>query len=463
MGIGGRTTDTIAAIATPPGTGGIGIIRISGDNALPILKRIFVPKLPFDTYDSHRLYYGTLINRDGRILDEILAVYMQEPATYTREDVVELHCHGSYLLLQTVLQQIFEFGARPADPGEFTKRAFLAGRIDLTQAEAVIDLLQARTEKGAHLAVKQLQGRLSVELEPVRAALISILARLEVAIDFPEDDVELVDRKGMLLEVEKSILKPIDKLISLASQAKIYREGISVVIVGQPNVGKSSLLNALLREERALVTDLPGTTRDTIEELIAIQGIPVRLIDTAGIRAHTDVVEELGIERALAKMRQADLVLYMLDGTKQYEQRDAELYELIQEIPHVILLNKMDSAAEEQLIALGQRFAPQQCIPISAKNSLGIDVLQEAMYRIVLGDTTHKDAAECAPNTRHLSVLEQVREGAFRMQEALQSDASYDLLAVEAQASLDCLSDIVGITTPDDVLDIIFSQFCIGK
>ncbi len=463
MGIGARTTDTIAAVATPPGTGGIGIIRVSGDESLAILKKIFIPKYACENLESHRLYYGTVVRKDGRILDEILAVYMQAPATYTREDVIELHCHGSYLLLQKILQLVFECGARPADPGEFTKRAFLAGRIDLTQAEAVIELLHARTDKGAQLAVQQLQGRLSAELEPVRVALIGILARLEVAIDFPEDDVELIDRNHLLTEVEDDILQPVERLISLASQAKIYREGISVVIVGRPNVGKSSLLNVLLREERALVTDLPGTTRDTIEELISIQGIPVRLVDTAGIRAHTDVVEELGIERALAKMRQADLVLYMLDGAKPYEQKDAELYDIIQGQPHLVLLNKVDSAEEQHLSALAKRFTPQECIRISAKQFSGIGALQDAIYRIVLGDKPFCDSVECAPNTRQLSVLEQVKSAACSMRHALQSEAPCDLLAVEAQAALDCLSDIVGITTPDDVLDVIFSQFCIGK
>ncbi|PIE57405.1 MAG: tRNA uridine-5-carboxymethylaminomethyl(34) synthesis GTPase MnmE [Desulfobulbus propionicus] len=463
MAIGDRASDTIAAIATPLGTGGIGIIRISGDQSLPILKHIFVPKVSSANFVSHKLYFGQVVGSRGQVLDEILAVFMQAPATYTREDVVELHCHGSYLLLQSILQLVFEHGARPADPGEFTKRAFLAGRIDLTQAEAVVALLEARTETGAALAVQQLQGRLTAELEPVRAALVRILARLEVAIDFPEDDIELVDRKRVLQAVEEEILKPVQQLIALASQAKIYRDGISVVIAGQPNVGKSSLLNALLREDRALVTDLPGTTRDTIEEFISIRGIPVRLVDTAGIRAHTDLVEELGIERALAKMHQADLVLYMLDVSKPYDQKDAELYALIQHQPHLVLFNKIDKTSPGKLADLSQSCPLPQGIGISAKHEQGMDALKTAIYHAVLGEIPDRDTARCAPNTRHLAVLEQVRVGAVAMQNAIQEDAPYDLIAVETQAVLGYLSDIVGITTPEDVLDSIFSEFCIGK
>jgi tRNA modification GTPase len=294
-------TDTIAAIATPPGTGGIGIIRISGPEALPLLEKLFVPAKPRSHFISHTLYYGTVINREGQILDEVLAVYMRAPNTYTREDVVELHCHGSSLVLQTILRTILNGGGDRPNRVSLLKRAFLAGRIDLTKAEAVLDLLQAQTDAGARLAINQLRGQLFDRLEEIRRQLIAILAVLEVAIDFPDDDVEIFNTAEVAVQLQSAVIEPLERLINQAEQGKIIREGVKVVIAGRPNVGKSSLLNALLQEERALVTPLPGTTRDTIEERIAIRGIPVHLVDTAGIRMHQDPVEALGIERAHQK------------------------------------------------------------------------------------------------------------------------------------------------------------------
>jgi tRNA modification GTPase len=460
-----RKTDTIAAVATPPGTGGIGIIRISGPRALSILCHLFRSRQGQvkTSFQSHKLYYGTLVRHTGRVLDEVLAVYMRAPATYTREDVVELHSHGSWLVLQTVLEEVFRAGARPAEPGEFTKRAFLAGRIDLTQAEAVIDLLAARTTGGVDLAVEQMQGRLKEELEPVQKALARILAVVEVAIDFPEDDVEILESRELCAQLESEVLDRLDRLLLLADQGRVVREGVQVVIAGRPNVGKSSLLNALLREERALVTDIPGTTRDTIEELISLHGIPVHLVDTAGIHEQEDLVESLGIERARDKLDQADLVLFLIDARAGATKQDIELYELVREKEHLVLLNKMDLVAEEELDTLAAGFATDRIVPVSARTGRNIDALQEAIYRVITADMAMTERPACAPNTRHRTILEKARAACLRLREALKHQAPADLVAVEIQESLDILGDIVGLTTPDDVLDIIFSEFCIGK
>ncbi len=460
-----RKTDTIAAVATPAGTGGIGIIRISGPDALAILRRIFRPQRGnLEKYRSHQLYYGSAVNRDQEILDEILAVYMHAPATYTREDVVELHSHGSWLVLQSILSEVFAAGARPAEPGEFTKRAFLAGRIDLTRAEAVIDLLQAKTEGGVRLAVGQLQGNMESALTPVRDVLVRLLAVVEVAIDFPDDDVEILDRESLRHQLQESVIAPVGDLLHLADQGKVIREGVHVVIVGRPNVGKSSLLNGLLREERALVTNIPGTTRDTIEEMIAIHGVPVHLVDTAGIHAHEDLVEALGIERARKKLREADLVLFMVDAHAGITGQDQELYRLVCKRNHLIVYNKMDLVAEEQLQDLEKNFPGTESVYLSARTGKGLEELQEAIYaQVVDCGRELEEHISCAPNVRHKAILSAMLETCRRLDQALLAQIPADLLAVELQTALDCLMDITGVTTPEDVLEKIFSEFCIGK
>lgn len=458
-----QTTDTITAIATPPGAGGIGIIRISGTEALSILKRLFTPKYPCATMESHKMYYGTARDLSGNILDEILAVYMRAPATYTREDVVELHCHGSFALLQLIIQEIVACGARPAEPGEFTKRAFLAGRIDLTQAEAVIDLLNAQTEKGITLAANQLQGRLAEALATIRKELINILAVLEVAIDFPDDDVELVDADAMAATLEHQVIEPIEQLLLSGTSGKIIREGVSVVIAGRPNVGKSSLLNALLQEERALVTPIEGTTRDTIEELVSIRGIPVHIVDTAGIRTHNDQVEELGIERAHKKMQAADVVLMMLDASQDLTERDLALLTSIKKKKHVVVLNKKDKAEAAQLELLRRQFDGVPVVALSAKKYDGLEALQDTLYDQIMVQEGMTEVGDCAPNARHLGALEKTVAVCRDALNTLRSGAPCDLLAVEVQSALGFLGDIIGLTTPDDVLDTIFSEFCIGK
>ena len=456
-------TETIAAIATAPGTGGIGIIRVSGPDALPLLRKVFVPRTPRSHFTSHTLYYGAIVNRQGQTLDEALAVYMRAPQTYTREDVVELHCHGSYLVLQDIIRTLITWGCRLAEPGEFTKRAFLAGRIDLTRAEAVIDLLQAQTDAGARLAVSQLQGQLFDRLEAIRQRLVEYLALLELAIDFPDDDVEIFDSRQIAARLQPEVIAPLEHLIALAEQGRIVREGVKAVIVGRPNVGKSSLLNALLREERALVTSVPGTTRDTVEERIDINGIPVHLVDTAGIRRHEDPVEALGIERARQKLAEADLVLLVVDAQAGLTPRDRELYESVREKSHLVVLNKRDLVNDEQVAVLASAFAAAVAVPVSARQGEGIEALQQAIYQAIIVGSEFTDQIACAPNTRHRAVLVRTLAACRRFGEAMAAGAPVDLLAVEVQSALDDLGDIIGLTTSDEVLDAVFSRFCIGK
>lgn len=457
-------TDTIAAIATAPGIGGIGIIRISGSQAADILHRLFRPHRTNASFQSHKLYYGTVVDRAGVILDEVMAVIMQAPHSYTREDVVELQSHGSYLVLEAILSEVLAAGARAAEPGEFTKRAFLAGRIDLTGAEAVIDLLQAQTSSGVHLAVDQMQGSLSDRVASIRDTLVDILAVVEVAIDFPDDAVEIIAPDQLLLKIEAEVERPLLRLLAMADRGKVIREGVNVVIAGRPNVGKSSLLNGLLQEERALVTEIPGTTRDTIEELISVRGIPVHLIDTAGIRQHDDVVEELGIERARQKLQQADLVLFVVDASDSLTGSDRELYESLQDSKRIVVLNKRDIADEKQMDIVSQEFADDVQVRIAAKKRSGLDELLETIYQQIMGrEEGIEEQLSCAPNLRHKMVLQKALGACGELQKTMKLGMPADLLAVDLQAALDHLGDIVGLTTPDDVLDALFSRFCIGK
>lgn len=466
------TTDTIAlpsvdatitAIATPPGPGGIGIIRISGSQSLRILTEIFSPATPPASFLSHRLCYGWIKNpRTGRIIDEVLAVFMRAPRTYTREDVVEIHCHGSFLVLQEILALIINLGAVAAEPGEFTKRAFLNGRIDLTQAEAVIDLLQAKTSEGLGMAMAQLQGRMGELVSGIRASLINLRAIIEVAIDFPDDDVEIIKAEAMGRQLEDEIILPLRTLIQSAGQGKIFRDGISVIILGQPNVGKSSLLNALLKEERAIVTAVPGTTRDTIEEFLDIKGIPVRIVDTAGIRDNAEEVEEIGIERARRKLAQADVVLLLVDGTQPPQPADIKLYESIGSKKRLLLINKTD-IAEPAGSLFRQAFPDTTPIHISAKTHAGIDDLEDGLFQLVTG-TAHWDPGHsCIPNVRHRTSLEKALNACENVKNGLTTGLPADLLAIELQTALDHLGDIIGETTTEDILDVIFEQFCIGK
>jgi len=458
-------SDTIAAISTPPGSGGIGIIRMSGGQSLPLLQTLFHPLDKTCSFDSHRLYYGRIVHPDThKALDEVLAVFMAAPKTYTREDVVEIHCHGNILVLQSILELLLTFGVRLADPGEFTKLAYLNGRIDLTRAEAVIDILSAKTRKGMDMALEQLGGALYKQVDTIRSSLVHMRAVVEVAIDFPDEDIEIVNYPALTQQVQEDVFNPLERLLRLAEGGKIFRDGISVVIVGLPNVGKSSLLNTLLQEERALVTAIPGTTRDTIEEYLDIQGVPVRIVDTAGIRQGADEVEKMGIERARKQIDQADLVLFMLDARRGVGEEDLQLYETVGHKPLLVIVNKTD-LAESSLPLTLSGFDDTDIAPlhISAKQQLGISELKEAIYQKVVGGKDQWQEEGCAPNVRHKAALQYAKDAAIRLGEGLELRVTSDLLSIDLQDCLGYLDDIVGVTTTEDVLDVIFEQFCLGK
>ncbi|KPK00715.1 MAG: hypothetical protein AMJ60_00225 [Desulfobacterales bacterium SG8_35] len=470
---GGSTEETIAAIATPPGPGGVGIIRISGPQSLPILQKLFTgrhKKSP-QVYESHRMYYGWIVDpADSSPIDEVLAVFMRTPNTYTREDVVEIQCHGSYLVLQEILNLITTSGARLAEPGEFTKRAFLNGRLDLTQAEAVLELIEARTDAGRSMAIGQLQGNLYEKIAAIQEKLVAMRALIEVAIDFPEDETDILDSAALREQLKTEVEEPLAALIARAEEGRIFREGISAVILGRPNVGKSSLLNTLLEEDRALVTPIPGTTRDTIEEFVNIRGMPVRIVDTAGIRHTNEAVEEMGIQRARAKLADADLVLFMLDASESLTQEDLALYSSIkgnrkkQQV--LLVLNKIDIAPgaspEKFRAALGN----EELVAVSAKLHSGITELKDTVFSVITGRARGPGwdpGAAGVPNVRHKYALKKALEAGYRVKQGLDADISPDLLAIDIQSALDHLGDIVGETTTEDILDMIFARFCIGK
>ncbi|MBU0484256.1 MAG: tRNA uridine-5-carboxymethylaminomethyl(34) synthesis GTPase MnmE [Proteobacteria bacterium] len=455
---------TIAAIATPPGPSGIGIIRVSGPSSLPIVKTLFKPHKNKTKLISHKMVYGWLIDPSSLLpVDEVMVVYMQAPNSYTREDVVEIQCHGSFLILQDILGRVLEAGAVLAAPGEFTKRAFLNGRIDLTKAEAVIELLQARTREGLKLAVSQLQGTLFDKISSVREVLLSMRAIIEVAIDFPEDDVEIMDYVAFAASFDE-VIKLLAELIAAADHGKIFREGISVVIAGQPNVGKSSLLNSLLKEERAIVTAIPGTTRDTIEEYLDIKGMPVRIVDTAGIREATGEVEQIGIQRAREKQEEADLVLLMVDASKPLADIDHSVHLSVADKDLLLVLNKIDLAPDLDLTEYEKIFPDIPMVAISAKTHEGLNRLEEAIFNLVAGSSINWDPGHaCVPNVRHKAALLRALSSASVVVEALRDRLPPDLVAIDLQAVLDYLGDIIGVTTAEDVLDMIFERFCLGK
>ena len=458
----GNDRTTIAAISSPPGAGGIGIIRISGPEALAMMQRVFRPADRHCSYTSHRLYYGKIVEPSSeRFLDEVLAVYMAAPRTYTREDVVEIHAHGGHLVLQSILELLLAGGAHLAQPGEFTKRAFLNGRIDLTRAEAVIDILSARTRKGVDLALEQMSGTLYRRVDAMRASLVRLRALLEVAIDFPEEDVEIVDRPALIQQLDADVLQPLHSLITSSTQGRILREGALVVIVGLPNVGKSSLLNTLLQQERALVTAVPGTTRDTIEEYVDIGGLPIRLVDTAGIRDDAGEIERLGIQRARDSINRADLVLFVIDGSREVSVEDRSLFRTVVHKPLLTVINKsdlpqrLDRHSEESICA--------DSLTISALNHDGLANLKQQIFDRITGGREQWQEEGCAPNLRQNVALQQAERSLLMVRQGLEDGLSSDLIAIDLLDGLNHLGEIVGETTTEDMLDVIFNQFCLGK
>ncbi|WP_298820737.1 tRNA uridine-5-carboxymethylaminomethyl(34) synthesis GTPase MnmE [Chloroflexus sp.] len=452
-------SDTIAAIATPPGEGGIGIIRLSGPDAQPIALKIFRPARP-GRLRSHRVRYGHVIGPDGNVIDEALLTLMAAPHSFTREDVIEISCHGGALPVQLTLEAALAAGARLANPGEFTLRAFLNGRIDLSQAEATLDIIRAQTSVGLAVAQAQLGGWLAREVRAARAALLEPLAYVTALIDFPEEGIE----PQAIAEPIRQALATVERLLSSADQGIVIRNGARVALVGRPNVGKSSLLNALLRVERAIVTPIPGTTRDTLEETANLAGVPVVLIDTAGMRASTDPVEQIGVERAVAALASADLALLVLDAQQPLTAEDEAMLVATAEQPALIVWNKCDDPAlpPPPPPPHPKRVAVVAC---SARYGHGIDTLAQAIATALLGGAppVAGAATHLVSNPRHRAALRRAAECLRAAQETLATNAALDLLAADLTGAANALGEITGETVGEDLLDVIFSRFCIGK
>jgi len=456
--------ETIAAISTPFGESGIGIVRMSGPRAESIARRIFRAKRDQSSLISHHFHYGEIIDpRNGHPVDEVLAVLMRGPKTYTREDIVEINCHGGYLILQKVLELVLAQGARMAQPGEFTKRAFLNGRIDLTRAEAVIDLIKARTIEGIDIANQQLKGLLYREMTALKESLIERLSLIEAHIDFPEEEIETIPQAEMRQDLLYSVQK-LEEWISTHEGGRVFREGISCAITGKTNVGKSSLLNVLLKQERAIVTPIPGTTRDVIEEVLNIKGIPVRLMDTAGLRKAKDFIEQEGVKRAKERVADADLILLILDGSRDLDEDDLEIILEIKEKKKVVIINKKDLPPKISLEEIKKRFPEDPLISISALKNEGIIDLKKAVYSsLVYRDIRVSPEHLIVANIRHKIALTKIKENLLNCLKGLEEGASLEFIAFEIRSALDALGEMVGETTTEEVLDRIFDQFCIGK
>lgn len=456
--------DTICAIATPIGEGGVAIIRISGEKALEIASEIFVPKNDYDIKNmkTYTMKYGNIVNLKTReIIDEVILTYMKAPRSYTGENVVEINCHGGIVSTNSVLDQAIQAGARLSEPGEFTKRAFLNGRIDLSQAEAVMDIITAKTELAMKSAMLQSNGALSKEIVELRKNLLNTLALIEYAVDFTEDDEDIVD-DNLIMQIKNGIDKTIVKiknLLASADEGKIIREGLSIVIVGKPNVGKSSLLNALLKENRAIVTDVPGTTRDIIEEYLNIDGIPIRIIDTAGIRDTEDIVEKIGVERSKEKIEEADLVILMIDVSREIDIEDKIIIEKIKNRKHIVLANKIDldrKISEENINELNN------IINISAKSGIGIDDLKKKIKDLFFNGEI-KSESLLISNTRHKQALYKSLENCDMALNKVNADEYLDLISIYITAAMKALGEITGDELEEDLLNKIFSEFCVGK
>ena len=457
------TTDTIAAIATAVGESGIGIIRISGSEAIAIAEQVFKPKKDksLAEVESYTAHYGH-ISAEGQIIDEVITLVMKEPKTYTKEDIVEINCHGGTVVLRKILDLVLDHGARLAEPGEFTKRAFLNGRIDLAQAEAVADLIQSKTEASLEVALDQLEGGLSAEVNSIRQDLVSLLAHLEATIDFPEDEIE--DFKPAELESRiDAVQQKIDELLATSERGKILREGVEAAIIGRPNVGKSSLLNALVREKRAIVTEIPGTTRDVIEEVINIDGIPVKIIDTAGIRNAEDQIEKIGVEKSEKYLAKAELVLLVVDISAGITEDDKRLMKDAQDKEVVVIANKLDLEDQLELAKIKEVLPAAPIVKTAAIANQGINELEDAIADLVYSGQVNAKEETLVSSLRHKKALERAKENVEDVKDTLEQGLPNDFLTIDLRSALEAVNEITGDAIGEDIVDQIFADFCLGK
>ena len=452
---------TIAAISTAPGVGGIGIVRMSGKEGFSILEKIFLPKNN-SPIQGYKIKYGKIINPETKnIVDEVLVSYFVAPKSYTTEDMCEINSHGGIAIVKEILELCLKNGANIAEPGEFTKRAFLNGRIDLCESEAVIDIINAKTKKEARAAANQLEGTLSKKIRSIRKTTISLLSDIEASIDYPEYDVPEVTEKHILQEIQ-NILEELKKLENSFENGKILKEGIKTAIIGKPNVGKSSLLNAILQEDRAIVTAIEGTTRDIIEETVVIEGIPLKIIDTAGIRETKDEIEQIGIEKSKKIAKEADLVIAILDGEKELSKEDKRILEIIQNKKSIIVLNKKDLPGFNTKI-LEKIPNNSPIVEISAKEGIGIEKIYEEISKLFQLQQIDVDSGYLVTNIRHKDLIYKAKQQCNKTKQAIYDKMPIDIIAIEITNILKTLGQITGDDVTEDVIKDIFSKFCLGK
>ena len=461
--------NTICAVATPPGEGGVSVIRISGDGALAIMKAVFCPingTVDDFTPRPRYLHLGHIKNIKGEIIDEVLGVYMPAPHSYTGEDVVEIQCHGGYVVTEEIIKSLLAAGAVMAEPGEFTQRAFINGRLNLTQAEAIIDIIQAKSAAALEISEKQLADRLGQAVSEENDKLLDILAQIEVAVDYPEEEGDIWANLK-LSERLQEILNHVDDLLKSADDGKIYRDGLLTAIIGPANAGKSTLLNSLLCEERAIVTDIAGTTRDTIEEYFSIKGVPVRLADTAGIRETDDPVEAVGVKRSLAKLAEADLILLVWDLTEDLNQEWRQIINDNKDRPLILLLNKKDLLPEQEhqkiIETWQEEFADLKILLISADNDGGTDLLKEEIYQMAVRGRIDRESLLGLVNDRQKSALLRAKNHLAEALAGYEAGMEGTMISVDIQGAWEALAEITGGVTSDDIIDRVFSRFCLGK
>lgn len=453
--------DTIAAIATAAGEGGIGIVRISGDESLDILKKIFVPVSR--VIEPRVLSYGHVVDyRDGKVIDEVMAAYMKGPFSYTAEDVAEIQCHGSIVSLRKILALVLASGARLAERGEFTKRAFLNGRLDLTQAEAVIDLIRAKTDKTFDVALSQLEGAFSEKIKKIREKLVDILVSLTVNIDYPDEDIEEMTYEKLSSDLGH-VSSDIEQLLSTAGTGRIINEGLKISIVGKPNVGKSSLMNALIGENRAIVTDIPGTTRDTIEEALTIRDIPVILTDTAGIHDTEDVIEQIGISKSKESFNNVDLIIFMVDGSEELREEDLEIINHIGDRKTIVLLNKKDKGLVVSKDQMKEKIKNSFVIESSVSSGEGIRQLEEQIEELVYGGKVSQKDSLLVTNVRHERILKDAFQSVSDASSMTEARQPLEFIEIDVNRCYELLGEIIGETASGDIIDKVFERFCLGK
>ncbi|MCU9613482.1 tRNA uridine-5-carboxymethylaminomethyl(34) synthesis GTPase MnmE [Caldibacillus lycopersici] len=458
--------DTIAAISTPLGEGAIGIVRITGPDAIKIADDIFQSPSgkTLMEVNSHTIHYGFIIDkRENKKIEEVMVSIMKGPKTFTREDVVEINCHGGLLSVNRVLQLVLTKGARIAEPGEFTKRAFVNGRIDLSQAEAVMDLIRAKTDRAMNVALGQMEGRLSKKIRKLRQEILEVLAQVEVNIDYPEyDDVEEMTHT-LLQEKAKYVKNEIEKLLETSKQGKILREGLATVIIGRPNVGKSSLLNSFVHENKAIVTDIPGTTRDVIEEYVNVRGVPLRLVDTAGIRETEDIVERIGVERSRKVLKEADLILFVVNYNEEITEEDRKLFETIKGMDAIIIINKLDLPQKLDIEEIKKLAEGRTIIYASMKDDKGMDELEQAISSMYFKGEIETSDLTYVSNARHIALLNNAMQMIDEALFGVESGVPIDIVQIDMTKSWETLGEITGDSVHDELINQLFSQFCLGK